>query len=252
MEVGNKVVVSLALTEKHFGIVFGVVLNALFFLTAAYVVQATQMKEMIKTEESQEVMHLELSKYENRLSIKTYRPVSAPDSRLKQNKGELASLDSLLAMVKNNKPTEQKVAVKKDLGALTQNIGDATKMDKMMKDVKLTDDLIQELNKGHQEKEGLSDKILNKAKMIMANNISYFKMCYDKVLLSDSSIDGALPTTFHLDGSGRVNRIAFSGAINGKASGKDLNECFLNVGKRMAFPKEIAGQSLKYTFNLQR
>ena len=254
MEIGNRAVISIDITEKQFGALFGILLNAVFFFSAAYLMSmSSNQQEATKTPPPEEVIQIQLSKYENRMKIKTTRPQSASSSnRLVQNKGALATLDSLISMVKNAKPKTQELATRKDFSNLAKSLTGSQKIDGMMKDVKLSDNLIQELNKNHKKDEGLSDKILNQAKIVMANNISYFKMCYDKLLLTDGSIDGALPTTFDLDKSGTVRSVSFGGSINKKASSKELNKCFVNVGKQMKFPKEIAGQSLKYTFNLQR
>jgi hypothetical protein len=248
METSSRTVLVIAITEKHLSYMFGLFLNAVFLMFCSMSMLENYSKHLERKElKPVKLLALKLPPRTQSFAVPqaSSRGVGIP------GKGSLASIDSLLSMVKNTKPGA-KIQTTQNVKTAPELLGDKNKLESMMKDVKLSDDFMKQLSKDHQGDNTINEKILNKAKIVMANNISYFKMCYDKVLLTDNSIDGALPTTFLLNKSGAVSDVSFGGSITEKASGKEMKECFLGVGKKMVFPKEFAGESLKYTFNLQK
>lgn len=248
MEVGNKLVFSFKfefkIKEVHLAILFGLILNTMFIGISN---EIFEYRPSVENENREQRTRLVLNHMNHKMKVVS---VKRQDLRpTKSKKAKVASIEELMKLAKSSKKKKLELKRKKQLEqSLAGLVSPVAQAGDINRKFELDQDFINKMNDQHQKQNEMSTKLLNELKKIIARRDPYFKMCYEKALLTRPNLKGMVEISLFLNSRSRVNSLKLNGA------GKDLDSfesCMLNQVKPLSFPKGLANEKIKFNLLLQ-
>lgn len=248
MEVGNKLIFSFKfefkIKEVHLAILFGLILNTMFIGVSN---EIFEFRPSVEEKDVEQRTRLVLNHMNHKMKVVSVRRKSLRPTKSK--KAKPASLEELMKLTKSNKKKKLELKRKKQLAqSLAGLVSPVAQAGKLNKKFELNKDFINKMNAQHDKQNEMSTKLLNQLKKIIARRDPYFKMCYEKALLTRPSLKGMVEISLFLNSKSRVNKLRLNGVGKGMGS---FEGCMLKQVKPLRFPKGLAGEKIKFNLLLQ-
>lgn len=248
MEVGNKLIFNFKfefkIKEVHLAVLFGILLNTLFVGVSN---EIFEYRPVVEKENQEQRTRLVLNHMNHKMKV-----VSVTRQNLrptKSKKAKVASLEELMKLAKSSKKKKLELKRKKQLEqSLAGLVSPVAQAGVINQKFELNQDFINKMNQQHDAQSEMSTKLLNQLKKIIARRDPYFKMCYEKALLSKPNLKGMVEVNLLLNGQSRVNSLQLNGAGKGLDS---FESCMLKQVRPLSFPKGLANEKIKFNLLLQ-